>query len=235
MYGRLKSLMGGGSRLRHSLTSATGLSALALLIAGVTTFGLTGIASASAPNQILDGNGLALNRKAGCTGQGCTIITYTNDGDNNEYFWLEAMDACGGSAAVSSTCPFTVGSGMNSGNEGDTILEAVGYSTSTGDVLGCVGTSSNSSYYGILTQCNYLSTGQGGGPGTMFVYGGAGGQIPDANLASRLWSDNYYADGNSYPVGLQDLGKSNQVWEIGAMGNNSTNWFSVPGGIYIGG
>jgi hypothetical protein len=61
------------------------------------------------------------------------VIAYTKDFDGNEDFQATQLGWCSG-GVVTSTCPFTVGSGLNNKYYGDEIVSI--YSTSTGEAIG---------------------------------------------------------------------------------------------------
>jgi hypothetical protein len=126
-------------------------------------------ANAASQNQIVNksGTGKALNDWGGKAVAGNPIDSY-NPGGSDEDFQIKYVNACnytsGGIAAVSETCPFTVGSGRNSAYHNDHIVQFE-YGT-TGYCLGL-----NSGESAELLGCNN-SVGQGGGQGTIWVQSG---------------------------------------------------------------
>jgi hypothetical protein len=152
------------------------------------------------------------NRSEGGTTQGSTkILGYNNDDDNNEYAIVDPINPCNSTPAdeVTQTCPFTVGSGMNSANATDKIVQIEMVSGST--VVGCIG-DNNSADVAVLEACG-SATGSGGGYGTFYIQGrGNSGGIPLNNYASREWSDkNYTSEAAPYPVGLGESSPNAQL------------------------
>lgn len=205
----------------HRMSRASILTAASVLAMGLSSFGVTGIAHANAPSQICDfgSNSACLNRQGGCTSTSgsCAIISYNNDDDNNEYFDYSFLYLCNNYIEVTSTCPFTVGSGMNADNFGDQIVQLVAYNTS-GQTIGCVGDTGNAR--ASLLGCNGHN-GTGGGQGTVFVLNNQNAQggahtICNFELANRYESNLKYANGFAYPVILKSIVRGSQLSTIGA-------------------
>ena len=134
------------------------------------------------------GKGWCMNAD-GCSNSSGTSVIDWYGGENCEYFSLYpgyGLDICNGQPFVTETCPFTVGSGLNSEFAGSTITE-VEYVPSGK----CIAT--NSSGAAILGACGN-SQGVGAADGTIMVFVD-NDRSPDENaLINRYWSDVAYAD-----------------------------------------
>lgn len=206
------------SRYKYSLIRVRliALTSSAMLITGM-TMGLTGVAHAQVEigSEMEDGYSLCMNRYQGGTGSGTKIISY-NCGFTNadNYFFSESIGRCG-SGYVTSTCPFTVGSGMNADNEGDYIYQFEAINWSNGATQGCLG--DNGIGNAVLLSCNSQSNGSGGGIGTVFVQG-TGYQGEEWTTPSGGWANPYESDGaysggyDEYLEGLQDPGYKGQLY-----------------------
>jgi hypothetical protein len=216
------------SSLRLRLVS---IASSTLLVVGI-TMGTTGIAHAQVEigSEMEDGYSLCMNRYQGGTGSGTKIISYNcslTNADND--FFSESIGRCGGQ--VTSTCPYTVGSGMNADNEGDYIYQFEAINWSNGATQGCLG--DNGDGQAALLGCNSQGSGSGGGYGTVFVagtgYQGEEWTTPEYGWSSPYESDGAYAAGYSnYLEGLQDPGYKGQLLLNTPFAGNfgaSMNWY----------
>jgi hypothetical protein len=123
---------------------------------------------------------LCLNRMRGGTGNGTPIIAYTRDFDNNENFRFAYLTNYCGSGHVTSTCPFAVGSGLNTRYQGNPILAFLDNS----DQTKCV-TAQNPSAI-VLEPC--------GATGYVFVRNTVKGSI--GHVENVHWSNQNYSAGH---------------------------------------
>jgi hypothetical protein len=165
-----------------------------MVIVGVNTLRL---ASASVSSAVCNGTNSSggqtcLNRRGGGTGLNTDVIGWRADHDDNEDFSFQYLTGMcpqrlpNGSTVsgyVSSTCPFTVGSGFNNKYLGNPIVQI--RSARAGKCLGNDGGNDN---LGGLQTCNNLS-GSGGGGGTIFVWNVPGGNGPTYYLENRYWTN----------------------------------------------
>jgi hypothetical protein len=190
---------------------------LAVAAAMVFTGGLAltaGTAHASvtplnAPVAVCNTAGNCMDRYQQGTGLGTEIINYTNDNGNAEYVVPTEIDRCSGGFEVTSTCPFQVGSGLNTANEGDRIIQEEFLAQGGGSSYGCLGTTGSTSGDGpgTLVKCNAISTGTGGGTGTVIIVCGTGDGNSGACGAGELvdlWGTGTQSGVNGDPYG--DIG-----------------------------
>jgi len=130
---------------------------------GLAVSGHTPVASAS-QIQICgqDGSGYCMNDWN--NGGSGNDVKMNNGGTGNEYFEVEPIDRCSGSDNTTSTCPDSY-----TGPAGDYTAQIVYFGIS-GHVY-CIGTGGLGQ--GVLTTCNNVGTGTGGGTGTVITVGGA--------------------------------------------------------------
>lgn len=123
---------------RKRLAALVGI--LTLTIGGVTLTATTIPAKASVGAAICTypSGSACMNRNGGGTANGTKVIQWHNDLDNNEDFLYTNLTSWCSGGHVTSTCPFTVGSGLNSRFEGDQIVSI--YSTHAGKCIGADGT-----------------------------------------------------------------------------------------------
>jgi hypothetical protein len=127
------------------------------------------------------GSGLCLNRKSCHSTVGTQVIMWAHDFDSCEDFGqVELSTMCGG-GSVTSTCPFTVGSGLNTTFLGYPIEAIKAYNEGK-----CLATDSNGN--GVLGTCPD-SSGNGGSNGTIVIFAN------NEHVVSRYWSDANFALG----------------------------------------
>ena len=152
------------------------------------------------------GTGLCLNR-SGCGTT--TVISFAHDFDSCEDFKPVQLSSMCGSGLVTSTCPFTVGSGLN--NRYLNAIIVVWKSTATGL---CVDTDNNGG--GSLGTCPGLD-GQGGATGTTFVWNGS------HYVVSRFWSNfNFSLGAANTPAWMCSRGAPVQITVDSGSGNAGT-------------
>lgn len=147
---------------------------------------------------------LCLNRNQCGSGANTVIIGWTHDLDNCEdSYWFQLSLMCG-NGVVTGTCPFAVGSGLNSRYAGDPIV-AIGWY----DAGGCVAANPNGSTVGVTGTCPD-PYGNGGSNGSIFVYNTKNNAD---YMINRYWSDYFYqhGDGANNPSGLCTDGFGNPV------------------------
>lgn len=176
-----------------------------LLLAGITTGIATGTvisapaASAATPTyQLCNGptttvSILCLNRKGGGTAVGTPVIAYSSNDSNNDFRFTPLTKMCG-SGKVTTTCPFTLGGGLNDDYEGSQIVVLENTEGT------CVGTSNNLS---VLTSCPD-SAGVGGGNGTIDILAGATSYLQPGpfTLINRASTDSTLPGGGNGTVPL---------------------------------
>lgn len=190
------------------------LASAAIALSGLLVAGGPAVAAhASAPNVICDLGSpvLCANRAGGGTSTGTHVIGYADDRDSNEYFDADVDSICSGGYKVTSTCPFTVGSGMNTQLQGDWIFRLEAY-TPAGDLIGCIG-GENGGQGAIIAPCNGSTT---------EVFVGASGHLLDNQWAS----DKFYAAGGPFPAGLGVTGSSGSQMTLGATNLGAEQEFS---------
>lgn len=129
-----------------------------------------------------------LNNWGGNTSQGAAIkmYAYNNGNENFAYVPINPCNYPNSSTIygeVSSTCPFTVGTGLNTDFEGDAIVEIEGGGS------WCVATASNAS--AINGSCGDAN-GNGAANGTMMILNGSPTTCIDNDFCAatnRYWSD----------------------------------------------
>jgi hypothetical protein len=127
------------------------------------------------------GDGLCLNRSGCGTGYGTAVLTWTHETSSCDHLGgLNQLGQMCGSGVVTSTCPFTVGSGLNSRYQGQEIMDI---QFSTGQCAGDDGYGG-----GALEPCPD-SSGNGGGDGTIFIWN------TSLYMVNRHWSDAWYSGG----------------------------------------
>ncbi len=132
------------------------------------------------------GSGYCLNRSQCAKGSGTSVLVWANDHDNCEDFEGIVLDQMCNKGLVTSTCPFTVGSGLNNQYVGQPIVYFQAYD----EADECLAT--NAGGQGILGTCPSFS-GNGGANGTIFIWK-AYGPNPDY-VINRYWSDYNYSIG----------------------------------------
>jgi len=128
---------------------------------------MAGVAQATPNIQTCSNSGpndaeLCANREDGQTGDNTPVIGWT-PGDNNNDFQFETIGQMCNGGHVTTTCPFTVGSGLNNAYNGDLIIQV--YSPTSNS---CVGGSSSTVFLAQLTPCQNQQ-GTGGGWSTIDV------------------------------------------------------------------
>ncbi len=119
--------------------------------------------------------------------------TSINNDTLKEDFEQESMYRCNGGDRVTSTCPFTVGSGLNNRYLNDLIVQYAYVGDGSGGKY-CLGDEYNESTIAGLQGCNsYYGT--GGGPGTIFVVNIGGGGGTAGFVESNYWSNQNYKNG----------------------------------------
>lgn len=130
-----------------------------------------------------NGSGYCLNRNQ-CGGFGAKIIMWYHDFDNCEDFVPSVLNAMCNYGKVSSTCPFTVGSGLNNRYLNQYIV-AIQSQSNGGE---CVATTSGG--LGTVGACpNGL--GNGGANGSIFVW------TNNRYVINRYWSNYNYSIGEA--------------------------------------
>lgn len=183
---------------------ATGVMALAAATAApagaVTTTGH--VRPAVASNEICGnfGNGYCLNSWNGGV-SGSPVKMYYGGNYVHDHFVVVSVDACGGGAISTSTCPFSHSS-LNNAYKGQPVVEYQYQGTNL-----CIAT--NGSGQAVLGTCDNAQTGTGGANGVLFVEWPTNSCAPpDATpqglhyAINRYWSD---ADGGQ-PETLQSGG-----------------------------
>lgn len=130
-----------------------------------------------------NGSGYCLDRNQCGTASGTHVIMWVRDTRTCIDFEAIGSLTCG-SGVVTQTCPFTVGSGLNSRYAGSKIWYFETYQSGTK----CLATDGGGG--GILGTCPDRS-GNGGSNGTIFVQNSAG------YVVNRYWSDYNYSIGES--------------------------------------
>jgi hypothetical protein len=215
---RLNDVKSKHSRISSLVTAGAFLVAFPVAVIG--NVALPAVVHANVLQAICDNRGgtntECLNRNGGGHTIGSTaVIGWHNDSDNNEDFVFQKLTGMCGGGYVTSSCPFTVGSGFNNDFINDEIVQL--QDTTYNDCLG--GLSSNDTlgdYYqnGVLEKCNTPSTGSGGGQATIFAITSSGQDgLPADVLVNRYWTDFDYnqvvnegQDGYAGPAFLCDGG-----------------------------
>jgi hypothetical protein len=152
-----------------------------------------------------------LNRSGGGTGNGTRIIAWTRDWDNNENFTMATLPNYCGGGKVTSSCPFTVGSGLNTRYQGDRIMNILDYS----DQTKCAIAQNPNSV--VLGACN--------ANGAIFVQNTPNGKGIIDYVENVYWSNQNYASGQyDTPGFLCDL--SGSVVIHADLGNGYCQWAS---------
>lgn len=191
---------------RLNLAPRTGLALLGIVVclagAGFLATKLRLASAATRPSEIICNYGtpngvVCLNRYRGETGLGTAVVGYFADYDLNERFQFQLLGGMCGGGHVTSTCPFTVGTGLNNHYIKDEIVQIRDYATGY-----CVGNDYFDNTKTDEEKCNATS-GTGGGEGTVFIHNVAGGGGTPGYIESRYWSDRYkrpaWLCSNGYP------------------------------------
>jgi hypothetical protein len=162
--------------MKMKVTALAGAGLLCAGLAFATPTAKASVTPLNAPVAVCNTAGNCMDRYQLGTGLGTKLIDYKNDNDNGEYVVPTEIDRCSGGFEVMSTCPFQVGSGLNTANEGDRIVQEEFLAQGGGSSYGCLGTtgSTSSDGPGTLVKCNAIATGTGGGTGTVIIVCGTG-------------------------------------------------------------
>lgn len=221
------------SRLLHRKisTRSTLISLIAVvLVVGVVLAKVVPIYSSRADAPRSDCNDITpfpdcLNVSQGRHVAGTRVVGWKLDFDDNEYFYKQDIRRCNG-AAVTQTCPFTFGSGLNGRYIGNEIFQLVdGHNPKL-----CLGTDgTENAYNGVLTGCNNPATGSGGGVGTIFVLNTHSGT--NSFVENVYFSNLFFIHGVGHAAWLCDYsappnGSSTPLTLAGASGTNKAcQWF----------
>jgi hypothetical protein len=179
------------SRGISSFPRLVGAAAFVLVFATIgTAYVLNSHATNIGPGEIIcNTSKLCFNAKQGGTTAGTPVIGYTNDDDSNEAFDVIYLAGMCDNGTVTSTCPFTVGSGLNNRYIHDDIVAIKDYGDKKNNL--CIGndTQNRETENGALETCPNIY-GQNGGQGTIFIHNiyGGGGTI---NYVESLFWSNY--------------------------------------------
>lgn len=133
-----------------------------------------------------------MNDASGRTNSGTAVTeAVMNKKVSNQNFYINPLSDMCGHGRVTSTCPFTVGSGLNNRYINDGIVQFVYEGNFYSGILKCLGNGKNGGVEGALQTCNNV-TGTGGGDGTVFILNSNG------YTENRYWSDNNYTALKAY-------------------------------------
>lgn len=161
------------------------------------------------------GSSLCFNRSGNGTSAGTNVISYNCGYANNDFEFVQFTGMCN-AGKVSSTCPFTVGSGLNNAYLGATIGGVEAYDENL-----CVGSASATTFSAKLETCPNID-GVGGGYSTIDVFGysrSAGG-VDFYALVNRNWSDTLYTAVGTSGCGGNNFGCSQVA--------SATNGYQTP-------
>lgn len=125
-----------------------------------------------------------LNRYRGETGE-AAVVGYSADFDTNENFQFQQLSHMCSGGYVSSTCPFTVGTGLNNRYLNDMVVQIKDLSTGK-----CLGNYSFDGTEGAEEKCSD-AYGNSGAAGTIFIWNVTGGGGTRGYTESRYWSNQY--------------------------------------------
>ena len=132
---------------------------IAVLAAGLVTGPavLAAVPAQAAQQQVCAYGSECLNAWNG----GSAVKIYAPGSSHEDFYWQQLYAQCGDTGYVDTSCPFVLGYGINNDLTGNPVGQVV-YGP-TGQCVGLSGTTA------VLTGCNKLSTGTGGGTGTVFA------------------------------------------------------------------